>query len=46
LTCSTNSGPSCSVSGTVAITAGSFVDFSITGASVNPAGVWTALQCN
>jgi hypothetical protein len=46
LTCSTNSGPSCSVSGSVAVTAGSFVDFSITGASVNPAGVWTALQCN
>jgi hypothetical protein len=46
LTCSANSGASCSGSGSVTIPAGSFVDFSITGASGTPAGVWTALQCN
>jgi hypothetical protein len=46
LKCSATSGSSCSTTGTIAIPAGSFVDFSITGASVNPAGVWTALQCN
>ncbi|HEX3572142.1 MAG TPA: DNRLRE domain-containing protein [Acidobacteriaceae bacterium] len=46
LTCSVNSASSCSVSGSVSIPAGSFVDFSVTGASGTPAGVWTALQCN
>jgi hypothetical protein len=46
LGCSANSGGSCTTSGTIPIAAGSFVDFSITGASGTPAGVWTALQCN
>jgi hypothetical protein len=46
LACSATSGSSCSAAGSVAIAAGSFVDFSITGASGSPAGVWTALQCN
>ncbi|HKO17971.1 MAG TPA: DNRLRE domain-containing protein [Acidobacteriaceae bacterium] len=46
LTCSAASGASCTSSGNVSIAAGSFVDFSITGASGTPAGVWTALQCN
>jgi hypothetical protein len=46
LSCSASSGGSCTASGSVSIPAGSFVDFSITGASATPAGVWTALQCN
>jgi hypothetical protein len=46
LSCSANSGASCNASGSVSIAAGSFVDFSITGASATPADVWTALQCN
>jgi hypothetical protein len=46
LVCSVGSGSSCTMNGSVAIPAGSFVDFSITGASGTPAGVWTALQCN
>jgi hypothetical protein len=46
LSCVANSGSSCSSAGNVAIAAGTFVDFSITGSSGNPAGVWTALQCN
>jgi hypothetical protein len=46
LTCSAVSGSSCSATGSISIPAGSFVDFSITGASGTPAGVWTALQCN
>jgi hypothetical protein len=45
LACSVASGNSCSATGTVAIAAGSFVDFSITGSSGTSAGVWTALQC-
>ena len=46
LACSPSSGSSCSATGSVSIPAGSFVDFSITGASGSAAGVWTALQCN
>lgn len=37
---------SCSAAGNVVIPAGSFVDFKIDGADVNPAAVWTALSCN
>jgi hypothetical protein len=33
------------VSGSVAIAAGSFIDFEFAGASGTVAGVWTALQC-
>jgi hypothetical protein len=39
-------GSSCSASGSVAVSAGSFVDLSISGADNNPAAVWTALTCN
>jgi hypothetical protein len=37
---------SCSVTGSVTISAGSFVDLRIDGADANPAAVWTALSCN
>jgi hypothetical protein len=30
----------------VTIAAGNFVDFSVSGASGTPTGVWTALACN
>jgi hypothetical protein len=43
---SVGKGASCSATGTDAIPAGSFVDFRIDGADVNPAAVWTALSCN
>jgi hypothetical protein len=46
LKCSTTgSNTSCTASGSDAISAGDFVDYIISGASVNPAGVWTALTC-
>jgi hypothetical protein len=40
------SGGSCTVTGTVPVAAGSFVDLSVSGASGTPAGVWTAVGCN
>jgi hypothetical protein len=47
LVCSSvTTGSSCSVSGSVAVSAGSFVDLSISGADSSPAAVWTALACN
>ena len=46
LACQAASGGSCTVTGSVAVAAGSFVDLSMTGASGTPAGVWTALGCN
>jgi hypothetical protein len=45
LTCSP-SGGSCTVTGSVALAAGSFVDLHITGTSGTVAGVWTSLTCN
>jgi hypothetical protein len=47
LTCapSTSTG-SCTALGSVAISAGTFVDLHITGASNTVAGVWTSLTCN
>jgi hypothetical protein len=39
-------GTPCSVTGSVAVSAGSFVDLSISGADSSPAAVWTALTCN
>ena len=39
-------GASCSASGSVPVPAGSFVDFSISGADNSPSAVWTALSCN
>jgi hypothetical protein len=44
LSCTTASGQ-CAVSGSVALSAGEFMDLSITGASGTAAGVWTSLSC-
>ena len=46
LTCSVSSNSSCTSTGSLPIATGSFIDVSITGASGNPAGVWTAVACN
>lgn len=46
LGCSVASGSSCTATGNVAIAAGSFVDFSVSGANGTAAGVWVALSCN
>lgn len=46
LACSVAPGTSCTGTGSVAITAGSFVDLGVAGASGNAAGVWTALECD
>ena len=46
LGCSVGSGSSCTATGSVAIPAGNFVDFSVSGASGTAAGVWVALTCN
>jgi len=46
LTCTASQGASCTANGSVAISQGSFVDLSMTGATVTPAAVWTALACN
>jgi hypothetical protein len=46
LTCTASTGGSCSATGSVAVTAGSFVDLVMSGANNSVAGVWTALACN
>jgi Collagen triple helix repeat (20 copies) len=46
LVCSVASGTTCTVSGSVTIPAGAFVDLNVTGASGTAAGVWTALACD
>jgi hypothetical protein len=46
LSCIAASGGSCTTNGAVAVSAGSFLDFSIAGASGTPAGVWTQLECD
>jgi hypothetical protein len=46
LACVAASGGSCTVTGSVAVAAGSFVDLSVSGASGTAAGVWTALGCS
>jgi hypothetical protein len=46
LTCSVAPGASCTVSGNVAVAAGNFVDYNVTGASGSATGVWMALTCN
>jgi hypothetical protein len=45
LVCSPATNGSCTATGSVAIAAGSFVDYRIDAASGTVAGVWTALQC-
>jgi Collagen triple helix repeat (20 copies) len=46
LSCQASSNNSCTVTGSVAIAAGSFLDLSVAGASGTSAGVWTAVACN
>jgi hypothetical protein len=46
MACSVSSGSGCTVTGSVAVGAGNFVDLLVTGASGTAAGVWTALACN
>jgi Collagen triple helix repeat (20 copies) len=46
LACTAAAGGTCSVTGSVAVAAGSFLDLSVTGANANTAGVWTAVGCN
>jgi hypothetical protein len=46
LACSVAPGSSCTVSGSVAVAAGNFVDYNVTGATGSAIGVWTALMCN
>ncbi|MEO6910192.1 MAG: hypothetical protein ABI158_04630, partial [Edaphobacter sp.] len=46
LACTAAAGGSCTVTGSVAVTAGNFVDFNVSGASGTTAAVWIALQCD
>ncbi len=46
LVCAPAPGSSCTATGSVPITAGSFLDVGVTGASGTPLGVWTAVSCN
>jgi hypothetical protein len=46
LACTVSTGSSCTATGSVVVTAGSFVDLGVTGESGTAAGVWTALSCN
>jgi hypothetical protein len=45
LSCQVSTNSSCTSTGSVTVTAGQFVDVTITSASGTSAGVWTALQC-
>ena len=45
IACSPATNGSCVATGSVAIPAGDFIDFSFAGASGTVAGVWTSLQC-
>jgi hypothetical protein len=45
LSCSAGTKGNCTVSGAVAIPAGSFIDYEVTGTPVTAAAVWTSLQC-
>jgi hypothetical protein len=46
LACKAASGGTCSVTGSVTIAAGSFVDFGVSNANGTPAAVWIALRCS
>ncbi len=46
LACVASSGGSCTVTGSVAVAGGSFLDLSVSGASGTAAGVWTAVGCS
>ncbi len=45
LSCQVSTNSSCTSTGSVIVTAGQFVDVTITSASGTAAGVWTGLQC-
>lgn len=46
LTCAAAAGGTCSVTGSVPVPAGSFVDYSVSGMNGTAAGVWMALGCS
>jgi hypothetical protein len=46
LSCTAASGGTCSVSGSVAVPSGNFVDYSVSGAGGTAAPVWMAVVCN
>jgi hypothetical protein len=46
MACTVASGGTCSVTGTVPVAAGSFIDLSVSGASGTPGGVWVAVGCS
>jgi hypothetical protein len=46
LSCNAASGGSCSMTGSVVVAAGNFVDFKVSGANGTAAAVWMALACN
>ncbi|HZY62223.1 MAG TPA: collagen-like protein, partial [Edaphobacter sp.] len=46
LVCTAAGGGSCTATGNVSITAGSFVDFGLSGMNGTAAGVWIGLTCN
>ena len=46
LACVASNASSCTALGSVTVTAGTFVDLSVSGANGSAASVWTALACN
>jgi hypothetical protein len=46
LACTAASGGTCTVTGSVSIDAGEFIDFGVSGEGGKAAGVWMALKCN
>jgi len=46
LSCLVASNAACTVTGSVTVSAGSFLDLTVTGANGTPSGVWTALICS
>jgi hypothetical protein len=46
LACSVAPGSACTATGNVTVAPGSFVDYTVSGASGTAAGVWIALTCN
>jgi hypothetical protein len=46
LTCTAASGGTCTVTGSVSINAGEFIDFGVSGEGGKAAGVWTVLKCS
>ncbi len=46
LTCQVSQSQSCTATGSVTVSAGSFLDLSITQSNSNPSGVWSLVACN